>query len=144
MLDAIGTPERAHEWLEAELNAGRRIMGMGHRVYRTRDPRVAVLEGAIGRLREAGVATEKLALARAVEQAARALLKERHPDRALEANVEFATAVLLDAVGLPPALFTATFAVSRVAGWLAHTKEQRESGRLIRPTSTYVGPRREV
>ena len=142
MLEAIGTPERARPWLEAELAAGRRIMGMGHRVYRTRDPRVAVLEGAIRTLGEAGVATERLALAGAAEREARALLRERHPDRPLEANVEFATAVLLDAVGLPAELFTATFAVSRVAGWLAHTQEQRAGGRLIRPTSTYVGPRR--
>lgn len=140
MLEAIGHPDRAAEWIAAELAAGRRIMGMGHRVYRVRDPRAAVLERAVDRLRRAGVHTERLALARAVEAAATASLREHRPERRMAANVEFYTAVILDAVGLPPALFAATFAVARVAGWLAHVQEQWASGRLIRPASRYVGP----
>ena len=140
MLDAIGRPEAAAAWIAAELDAGRRIMGMGHRVYRVRDPRVAVLEAAIAELGAAGAATERLALARAVEQAAEAALARRKPDRPLKANVEFATAVLLDAVGVPREAFTATFAAGRVVGWLAHVREQRALGRLIRPASRYVGP----
>lgn len=140
MIEAIGTPDDANAWIEAELGAGRRIMGMGHRVYRTRDPRAAVLEGAIESLERAGVASERLALARAIEKAALDALSRRHPERALAANVEFYTAVLLHALGLPRALFTPTFAVSRVAGWLAHVMEQWDTGRLIRPRSRYVGP----
>jgi len=140
MLDAIGTPERAEVWLEAELAAGRRIMGMGHRIYRVRDPRAAVLERAIERLRERGVSTQRLELARAVERTAREILRERHPRRALDTNVEFYTAVLLDALGLPRSLFTATFAVGRILGWCAHVAEQRQVGRLVRPRSIYVGP----
>lgn len=141
MLQAIGRPERAAEWIAAELAAGRRIMGMGHRVYRVRDPRAAVLELAVGRLMQAGVRSERLALARAVEVVATASLREHRPERRMAANVEFYTAVILDAVGLPPALFAATFAVARVAGWLAHVQEQWATGRLIRPASRYVGPR---
>lgn len=140
MLDAIGRPERAREWIEAELDAGRRIMGMGHRIYRVRDPRAAVLERAIERLEKSGVATGKLALTRAVERAAEEALAKRHPDRPLKANVEFYTAVVLDAVGIPRKAFTPTFAASRVAGWLAHDAEQRATGRLIRPRSKYIGP----
>lgn len=140
MLDAVGTPERAHAWLEAELAAGRRIMGMGHRIYRVRDPRASVLEAGIELLEKAGVAKGKLALARAVEHEAEALLAARHADRALRANVEFYTAVLLDAVGVDRSAFTPTFAVGRVAGWCAHVEEQRATGRLIRPASKYVGP----
>ncbi len=140
MLDAIGSPERAGPWLAAELDAGRRVMGMGHRIYRVRDPRAAVLEHRVEVLREAGVAAERLDLARAVERAARDLLRERYPQRRLAANVEFYTAVLLDAVGLPRGAFTPAFAVARVAGWLAHVAEQRESGRIIRPACRYVGP----
>lgn len=140
MLDAIGNPERAAAWLEAELRAGRRIMGMGHRIYRVRDPRAAVLERAIERLEHGGLRTERLALARAVERAAEELLRQRYPDRPLRANVEFYTAVLLDAVGLDRSLFSATFACGRVAGWLGHVAEQRATGRLIRPASRYVGP----
>lgn len=135
MLDSVGTAERAASWLEAELRAGRRIMGMGHRVYRVRDPRAAVLERRLGALGS----SSRLALARAVEQAAEKLLAERHPGRPLRANVEFYTAVLLEAVGLLRELFTATFAVGRVAGWCAHVAEQRRFGKLIRPSARYVG-----
>ena len=141
MLDAIGEPSAARRWLERELSAGRRIMGMGHRVYRVRDPRAAVLERATLRLQESGISSRRLDLARAVETQARDVLRDRYPDRALEANVEFYTAVLLDAVGLDRSLFTPTFAVARTAGWLAHFDEQRETGRLIRPRARYVGSR---
>ena len=139
MLDAIGTPDAAAAWLEGELAAGRRIMGMGHRIYRVRDPRAAVLERATLALEKAGITTGRLALARAVERAAEGILRVRHPNRPLHANVEFYTAVLLDTVGLPRELFTATFAVGRTAGWCAHVAEQRKTGRLIRPASLYVG-----
>jgi citrate synthase len=140
MLDAIGAPEHASAWIARELAAGRRIMGMGHRVYRVRDPRAAVLERAVEQLHAAGLRSNRLALARAVEAVAVASLGERNPQRRLAANVEFYTAVILDAVGLPQPLFSATFAVARVAGWLAHVDEQLAGGRLIRPASRYVGP----
>jgi citrate synthase len=139
MLEEVASPARARAWLEAELSAGRRIMGLGHRVYRVRDPRAAVLEAAVLDLEKAGISTRRLGLARAVEKQAAELLRERYPDRPLEANVEFYTAVLLDTLGLDRRLFTATFAVGRVAGWLAHIEEQRENGRLIRPSCRYVG-----
>jgi len=140
MLDAIGTPERSRSWLEQELTAGRRIMGMGHRIYRVRDPRAAALERATSELERAGAAADRLAIAHAAEREAERLLAERHPERALRANVEFYTAVLLDAVGIPRTLFSPMFAASRVVGWCAHVAEQRAVGRLIRPGSTYVGP----
>jgi citrate synthase len=138
MLDAIGSPAAAEAWLEGELAAGRRIMGMGHRIYRVRDPRAAVLERATELLQEG---SGRLALARAVERAAEGALRRRHPDRPLRANVEFYTAILLDAVGLPRAAFSPTFAVARAAGWCAHVAEQRAKGRLIRPDARYTGPR---
>jgi len=149
MLDSIPDPEHAREWLQGELDLRRRIMGMGHRVYRVRDPRAAVLEAEVERLRRIfqdgnvdgadGIAP-RLALARAVEREATALLAVRYPDRALRANVEFYTAVLLEAVAVPRELFSAMFAVARVVGWTAHVDEERRKGRLIRPTSVYVGP----
>ncbi len=140
MLDAIGESKNAPAWIDAELAAGRRIMGMGHRIYRVRDPRALVLEHAAKDLRAEGVAERRLDLARAAEKAAEAALAKKHPDRPLKANVEFYTAILLDAVGLPRTMFTPAFAMSRVAGWCAHVAEQRRTGRLIRPSSTYVGP----
>ncbi|MCB9690826.1 MAG: citrate synthase/methylcitrate synthase [Alphaproteobacteria bacterium] len=135
MLDAVGSPERADAWVRAELDAGRRIMGMGHRVYRVRDPRAAALEGAVG-----GLHTDRLALARAVEGAAERALAARHPGRALRANVEFYTAILLEALGFGRELFTPLFAAGRVVGWLAHVEEERAVGRLLRPRAEYVGP----
>jgi citrate synthase len=115
-------------------------MGMGHRVYRVRDPRAQVLEGAALGLTAAGYDSRRLRQARAIEQAALECLERRHPGRPLCANVEWYTAVLLDALGLSRSQFSPTFAVGRVIGWGAHILEQRESGRLIRPLSRYVGP----
>lgn len=141
MLDAIGAPERAGPWLESELAAGRRIMGMGHRVYRVRDPRAAVFERALAELaRDGGHDRQRLALAQAVERTAETVLAAKYPTRDLKANVEFYTAVLLEAVGVPRTLFSPTFAVGRAAGWVAHVLEQRAEDKLIRPRSRYVGP----
>lgn len=142
MLDAT-THTDPRAWLEREISAGRRIMGMGHRIYRVRDPRALVFERALARLaREDGdnsAIAARLEHARRVEHAALALLRERHPDRPLCANVEFYTALLLEAIGIPRELFSATFAIGRCAGWLAHVAEQRHIGRLIRPAARYVG-----
>jgi citrate synthase len=145
MLDAIGEASRAGAYLRAELDAGRRIMGMGHRIYRQRDPRAFVLERALEQLelslRESDDVRirQRLTLARAVEGVAGQLLAERYPGRSLRANVEFYTAVLLEAVGVSAALFSPLFACARSAGWAAHFEEQRKYGRLIRPSARYVG-----
>jgi len=139
MLDAIGTPENARPWLEAALERGDRLMGFGHRVYRVRDPRADALKAAALRLSAAG-SNARFALAEAVEAAALALLKERKPSRPLDVNVEFYTALLLEALGFPPDAFTCVFAMGRMAGWLAHAREQAMTGRLMRPQSRYLGP----
>jgi citrate synthase len=138
MLDAIGTPDNARPWLEAALDRGDRLMGFGHRIYRVRDPRADALKGATRKL---GADAGRLALAEAVEQAALAILRERKPDRTLETNVEFYTALLLEVLGFPPDAFTCVFALGRTTGWLAHAHEQIAGGKLIRPQSVYVGPR---
>lgn len=140
MLDAIGRPDQAEPWLRAELEAGRRVMGMGHRVYRVRDPRAQVLSKQVTGLGHLQSSQRRLNLAEAVEACAEGILSERYPQRNLRANVEFYTAVLLEAVGLPREAFCPTFAVARVVGWCAHVKEQRETGRLIRPKAAYQGP----
>jgi citrate synthase len=140
MLDAVGTAERAGDFVRAELAAGRRIMGMGHRVYRVRDPRAFVLERALSVYQSGQGTSERLALARAVEAAAVAELSRKYPERALRANVEFYTALLLEALEVPRGAFTAIFACARVAGYAAHYAEQRRTGKLIRPSALYVGP----
>ena len=148
MLTEIGSSERAAAFLTAELAQGRRIMGMGHRIYRQRDPRAHVLEGALETLQrslhESGSphdvqAEQRLSLARAVEQHAEGLLEARYPGRNLRANVEFYTAVLLSALDLPSRIFACVFACARSVGWAAHVAEQQARGRLIRPLAEYVG-----
>jgi len=140
MLNEIGSPDKAEAWLVNELNQGKRIMGMGHRIYQVRDPRAAIFEKAISLLEEqAGASSDRLLLARAVERTAERILAERHPEKPLKANVEFYTAVLLDTLKIPHQSFSSMFAAGRVGGWLAHIAEQRALGRLIRPASRYTG-----
>lgn len=135
MLDAIGTPERAEGWMRDALARGERLMGFGHRVYKTEDPRAEELR-ELARLAD----PQEFVLARRVEELALALLDEQKPGRRLYTNVEFYSAVLLSSVGLPRDLFTPTFAASRVAGWTAHILEQGANNRLIRPNADYTGP----
>ena len=141
MLDDIGAPQNAKPWIEAALARGDRLMGFGHRVYRVRDPRADALKKAVKRLTEGSNGTPgRLAFAEAVEASVLAILRERKPDRPLDTNVEFYTALLLEALAFPPSAFTCVFATGRVAGWIAHAREQLAGGRLIRPQSRYVGP----
>jgi citrate synthase len=141
MLDEIESPERASIWLEDALARGDRLMGFGHRIYRVRDPRADALKEAVQRLARSGeVNPSRLRLAEAVEAAALDLLARKKPNRPLQTNTEFYTALLLEAVGLPREAFTCAFAAGRTAGWIAHAREQTLTGRLIRPQSRYVGP----
>ncbi len=141
MVFEIGTPERAEAVLREKLERGERLMGFGHRVYRVRDPRADVLGQAAERFYQEGGDRRLYDLARSVEATALRLLRERKPDRRLDTNVEFYTALLLHGLDLPTGLFTPTFAIGRVAGWTAHCLEQLATGRLIRPQSEYVGER---
>jgi citrate synthase len=141
MLDQIGRPDNARVWIERALDRGDRLMGFGHRVYRVRDPRADALKRAVRLMTEgSNAAPGRLAFAEAVESAALAILKARKPDRSLQTNVEFYTALLLESLDFPPDAFTCVFAIGRVSGWIAHAREQVAGGRLIRPQSLYVGP----
>ena len=137
MLDEIGSIERAAPWFEAAIGRGDRLMGFGHRIYKVRDPRADVLKAVVLAMPRRG---NRIGFAEAVEREALAALKRLKPGRPLETNVEFYTALLLDAVGLPRQAFTPVFAVARIAGWTAHIMEQDRLGRLVRPESRYIGP----
>jgi len=139
MVFEIGSAERAEDILRAKLERGERLMGFGHRVYRVRDPRADVLAAAAERFYATEGDRQLYDLARAVEKTALRLLAEHKPERRLDTNVEFYTALLLHGLGLPAELFTPTFAVGRVLGWTAHCLEQIREGRLIRPDSRYIG-----
>ncbi len=138
MLEAIGTKERAEPWLRRELEQGHRIMGFGHRVYKTDDPRSVALRKLAGELASAKDA-EWLALAYHVEDVALRLLEEYKPGHKIYTNVEFYAAAVLRGVGLPADFYTPTFAASRAVGWTAHILEQVSDNRLIRPAAEYVG-----
>ncbi|HZG82258.1 MAG TPA: citrate synthase/methylcitrate synthase [Brevibacillus sp.] len=136
MIEAIGTKENAEPWLRNKLENGERLMGFGHRVYKTIDPRATALR----------VVAEQLSgddpwfdLATHVEQVGLKLLAEYKPGRKLNTNVEFFAAAVMRAVGLEDDLFTPSFAVSRVVGWSAHILEQASSNRIIRPQLNYTG-----
>jgi citrate synthase len=134
-LDEIGSVDAAADWVRGEVAAGRRIMGFGHAVYRAPDPRSALLREVAERL---GGALVELAIA--VEAEILVTLAELKPGRPLPSNVEFYAGVVMESAGLPRSMFTPTFAVSRTVGWCAHIVEQAAAGKLIRPSSRYVGP----
>ena len=141
MVFEIGTADRAESVLRRRIEAGEKLMGFGHRVYKVRDPRADVLARAAERMYTRAGDMSVYTLARAVEATALRLLEEYKPGRSLQTNVEFYTALLLHGLGFDVSLFTPTFAISRVSGWIAHALEQRTANRIIRPQSEYAGPR---
>lgn len=138
MLDGIGDADHAETWIRGALERGDRLMGFGHRVYRTRDPRADVLKGVVQTL---PASSGRLALAQSIEGRILQRLAAEKPDRKLDTNVEYYTAILLEALGVPRGLFTCLFACGRVTGWIAHAREQLATHRLVRPASVYIGPK---
>ena len=139
MIERIGVPEKAEAYVRALLAADQKIMGMGHREYKVRDPRAQQLERMAKRLTEKSPSTS-YAIARALEDASNRVLQELKPGKPIYANVEFYTAPTLSSLGIPSDEFTCAFACGRIAGWSAHVLEQVAHNRLIRPQATYVGP----
>ena len=135
MLDAIGTPDKTDAWVRNAVESGDRIMGFGHRVYKTDDPRSVLLRSVAQRL-----GGDMADFATKVEQTVVDVLAELKPGRDLYTNVEFYAGVVMDRCGLPRELFTPTFASSRVIGWCANILEQAADNRIIRPSAKYVGP----
>ncbi|MFD7990382.1 citrate synthase/methylcitrate synthase [Streptomyces mexicanus] len=138
-LDAIGTPERIDPWIRARVLAGERIMGFGHAVYRTEDPRSRMLREIAE-----GFGGPRVAFAVEVERRVEAILAELKPGRELHTNVEFYAGVVMELCGLPRDMFTPTFAAGRVVGWSANILEQAEDSKIIRPVARYVGPEAPV
>ncbi|MEJ3658689.1 citrate synthase/methylcitrate synthase [Actinomycetes bacterium KLBMP 9759] len=138
-LDAIGTPDRIDRWIRDAVLAGDRIMGFGHAVYRTEDPRSRMLRG-IARELGATAGGDRVAFAVEVERQVEAILAELKPGRELHTNVEFYAGVVMELCGVPREMFTPTFAAARVVGWSANILEQAAERTIIRPSARYVGP----
>lgn len=136
MIEEVERSGDADAWVKSALDRGERLMGFGHRVYRAEDPRARVLRRTA---RELGA--PRFEVAEALEKAALAELHARRPDRVLATNVEFWSAVVLDFAQVPLHMFTSMFTCARTAGWAAHIMEQKQTGRLIRPSARYVGPK---
>ncbi|MFF2505908.1 citrate synthase/methylcitrate synthase [Streptomyces sp. NPDC058067] len=134
-LDAIGTPDRIDGWIRERVLAGDRIMGFGHPVYRTEDPRSRMLRGIAQ-----GFGGPMVEFAVEVERRVEAILAELKPGRELHTNVEFYAGVVMELCGLPRTMFTPTFAAARVVGWSANILEQARDSKIIRPAARYVGP----
>ena len=135
MLDEVARTGDPEGYVKNLLDSAGRIMGFGHRIYRAEDPRSQILKRTAQE-----IGSPRLEVAETLEEAALAALHERKPDYVIATNVEFYSAVLLDAAKVPPDLTPAMFACSRVAGWSAHILEQKRTGRLFRPADRYVGP----
>ncbi|GGW50743.1 citrate synthase/methylcitrate synthase [Streptomyces xantholiticus] len=133
-LDAIGTPDRIDAWIRERVLAGERIMGFGHPVYRTQDPRSRMLRQIAETF---GGPLVRFALE--VESRVEAILAELKPGRELHTNVEFYAGVVMELCGLPREMFTPTFCAARVVGWSANILEQAEDSKIIRPAARYVG-----
>lgn len=136
MIEEVERSEDPAGYVRAALDQGDRIMGFGHRVYRAEDPRARILRNVA---RDLGA--PRYEAAAALEQAALTELQARRPDRSLQTNIEFWSAVILDYAQVPASMFTSMFTCARIAGWSAHILEQKRTGRLIRPSARYVGPR---
>ena len=139
-LDEIGTPDRVDAWVRDKVRSGDRIMGFGHAVYRTEDPRARMLRDIALDLGRRGFDPGLAEFATAVERRVVDVLAELKPGRELYANVEFYAGVVMAQCGIPRSMFTPTFAASRVIGWSANVLEQAAGGKVIRPAARYVGP----
>jgi citrate synthase len=132
MLQEIGTPDKVDAYIEQALAQKKKIMGIGHRVYKVLDPRAPILKAMAVQL------SSELGEAKWIEMSERiaALMKEK---KGLHANVDFYSATVYYSLGIPTDLFTCIFAISRTAGWTAHVLEQLADNRLYRPLSEYTG-----
>ena len=134
-IDEIGTPDNVDAWVRPHLEAGDKIMGFGHAVYRTTDPRGVLLKRVATEL-----GGDLVDLAAEIERRVVAIFNEVKPGRDINANVEYWAGVVMELAGLPRRAFTPTFTVSRVIGWCAHVREQAADNKIIRPSARYVGP----
>lgn len=138
MLDEIGSPDNVEPWLDRTLSEHGKVMGMGHRVYRAKDPRSVVMEDMLFQLSKAKEDFRLYNLLKQIEESFRGRMEEK--GKPIFPNVDFFSGSVYTLLGIPRHLYTPLFAAARSAGWLAHILEQRKDNRLYRPKANYVGP----
>ncbi|HUX14568.1 MAG TPA: citrate/2-methylcitrate synthase, partial [Spirochaetia bacterium] len=137
MVDEIGDPAKANSWVHAALDNKKKIMGMGHRVYRAKDPRCIIIEGYLEQLSKKKGERRYLEILREIERVFRERMEEK--GKPIYPNVDFYSGGVYRLLGIPTELFTPVFAAARAPGWLAHILEQRSDNRIYRPKALYVG-----
>ncbi|MEO1148511.1 MAG: citrate synthase, partial [Cyanobacteria bacterium J06638_22] len=135
MLEEIGSVENARPFVEKCIERKSKIMGFGHRVYKVKDPRATILQGLAEKLFEKFGQDIYYDIAVELER----VVAEKLGDRGIYPNVDFYSGLVYRKLGIPTDLYTPMFAIARVAGWLAHWKEQLEENRIFRPTQIYTG-----
>ena len=135
MLEEIGSPEQAAAYLDDAIANKRKVMGFGHREYRVKDPRAVILQSLAEEMFDRFGHDELYDVARALEAAA----ETRLGPKGIYPNVDFYSGLVYRKLGIPRDLFTPVFAISRVAGWLAHWREQLGANRIFRPSQIYTG-----
>jgi citrate synthase len=137
-VDDIGSKENVESWLDKTLSQRGKVMGMGHRVYKAKDPRAIVMEKMLEDLSDKKGDRKLLELLKQLEAGFRSRMEEK--GKPIYPNVDFFSGAVYTLLGIPRDLFTPIFAASRSAGWLAHILEQRKDNRLFRPKCLYAGP----
>ncbi|MFN2311779.1 MAG: citrate/2-methylcitrate synthase, partial [Spirochaetia bacterium] len=137
MVDEIGSKDNVEPWLEKALAEKRKIMGMGHRVYRAKDPRAIIIEEYLQELGTRKGNTQYYEILKELERAFRERMEEK--GKPIYPNVDFFSGAVYALLGIPSHLFTPVFAMGRAPGWLAHILEQRSDNRIYRPKALYVG-----
>ncbi|MEO1299707.1 MAG: citrate/2-methylcitrate synthase, partial [Cyanobacteria bacterium J06636_16] len=135
MLDKIGSVENVRPYLDDRIRRRAKIMGFGHRVYKVKDPRAIILQKLAEQLFEKFGGDDYYEIALELEQ----VVTERLGHKGVYPNVDFYSGLVYRRLGIPTDLFTPVFAIARVAGWLAHWKEQIGENRIFRPTQIYTG-----
>jgi citrate synthase len=138
MVDRIGSREKVKEWVDKSMEEAKKIMGMGHRVYKAKDPRATIIENYLLKLSEKKNDRRSFEILKEIERVFREKMEEK--GKPIYPNVDFFSGAVYNLLGIPTYLFTPIFAVARVSGWLAHILEQRVDNRLYRPRSLYTGP----
>ncbi len=138
MVDEIGSIEKVDAWVEKAVSEGRKVMGMGHRVYKAKDPRAIVMENMLAELSKQRGDSSLLEFLQQIEKSVRSRMDQK--GKAIYPNVDFYSGAVYTTLGIPRDLFTTLFAAARSPGWLAHILEQRKDNRIFRPKALYTGP----